>query len=170
MLTEINGDITRLSGKCIVMHQANCYGATGGLAGALRRRYSYGFEPYIRAMPDMEALGSVIMGFPRMTSTPHLDDPVIAHVLGQRMPGPNTDLKAVEDALKMLHYRITVTYRTGLEGYRLVAPYKMGCGLGGGNWQEYSALIYSIFPECFIMRNLAIDPLPKPSEPEQELF
>ena len=37
-------------------------------------------------------------------------------------------------------------------GLPLYFPYKMGCGLGGGDWQIYSAIIECYFPNAIICR------------------
>lgn len=71
----------------------------------------------------------------------------IAHIFGQVRPGPNTNIPAAERALS----DFAKSYNT-LEDQPLYAPYMMGCGRGGGDWNVYSALIEKYLPQTTIIR------------------
>lgn len=121
-----------------VLHQVNCMGATGGLAGALRRKWPQAFDDYsaycLNEGSDM--LGRFILG----DATPGL---WVGHVFGQLHPGPNTDIQAVRKALKE-----AVDFTSGL----IYAPYRMGCGLGGGDWPVYLQVLTEAFPDIIIVQ------------------
>jgi len=77
------------------------------------------------------------------------------HVFGQDDPGPNTDMEWVREGLEDAARRIKGSL--SLIGQPTYFPYKMGCGLGGGNWDEYRALIGRHFPEAIIVRKVGYD-------------
>ncbi len=130
----------------IILHQVNCRGVTGGLAGTLRRKFPVQFESYINGCalfgPHHTAGNALIGGA--------LLQPYIAHVFGQIEPGQNTEMTLVARALRDLSEQITCGHK--LSGLAVFAPYKMGCGLGGGDWPKYLALLESIFPEITIIQ------------------
>lgn len=73
---------------------------------------------------------------------------VVCHIFGQISPGPNTHLPSVDFAMERFKF-----FLGGLKSpLPLYAPYKMGCGLGGGNWEEYSKIIEKHLPHCIIVR------------------
>jgi O-acetyl-ADP-ribose deacetylase (regulator of RNase III) len=138
----INGDLLEIESG-IILHQVNSVGATGGLAGALRRKYPTAFVDYIMRCREHDAraiAGSVTIC---MAAEPAL---YIAHLFGQISPGPNTDLGLVESALQDEELRMFC------REHQPYAPYQMGCGLGGGNWDDYSALLEKHIPDIIIVR------------------
>lgn len=78
----------------IILHQVNCRGVTGGLAGALRRQWPGQFEIYVK---ECERMGARMAGTTIIGEAPC--QPFIAHVFGQVCPGSNTDVKLVDAAL-----------------------------------------------------------------------
>jgi O-acetyl-ADP-ribose deacetylase (regulator of RNase III) len=133
----IQGDILNVR-RGIIVHQVNCRKACGGLAGALSRQFPEAFEVYfIVACPDF--LGNLILGHDK-------EDLYIGHLFGQDLPGANTDLKAVEKALKNSRKTLLDTELP------LYAPFQMGCGLGGGDWKLYSALLGKYLPTLTIIQ------------------
>lgn len=146
-MQEIKGDILEIQSG-IICHQANCMGVVGGLAGALHRKYPLAFTQYFLACsldPMMtETPGDIVLGV--ATMNPKL---IIFHMLGQTKPGPNTDMGLVEHAFIKLRRAITTPSAQALPIY---IPYKMGCGLGGGDWNEYKKVIEKYFPEAIIVK------------------
>ncbi len=143
-MKTLTGDLLAIR-HGIVLHQVNTMGATGDLAGALRRKYPDAFKPYHERCRSMgtNALGTALIA--RKS-----DGPCIAHVFGQMRPGPNTDLAAVNFALTDLAAQIADDpHYTELPVF---APYLMGCGLGGGRWEEYAPLLEKHFPSITIVQ------------------
>lgn len=137
------GDLLAIE-RGIILHQVNCDGATGGLAGALRRKWPQAFGDYVTDCLLFKAsnLGTSTLGY----ASPTLQ---IAHVFGQLHPGANTDLLAVDSALQHLADVIAVSeYATR----QIYAPYLMGCGLGGGRWAEYEPILEKHFPSAIIIQ------------------
>lgn len=136
----IIGDILDVK-RGIILHQVNCIGATGGLAGALRRKWPDAFLGYLSLCESRSHNPESMLGVSL------LSDPVgevsILHVFGQTYPGPNTCLPAVRNAL---------SFADTLSGRPIFAPFKMGCGLGGGDWGEYSKILEEFVPDITIIQ------------------
>lgn len=136
-MKTITGDLLAITSGT-VLHQVNCFGATGGLAGALRRKWPVAFDDYL-AYCDNEGrdmLGRFVLGDAAHSLS-------IGHVFGQMYPGPNTDMAAVRRSLAEARDCVTS---------QVYAPYKMGCSLGGGNWPEYLEALVEVFPEIIIVQ------------------
>lgn len=74
---------------------------------------------------------------------------LIGHIFGQVSPGPHTNMMAVDLALNDLKFEMRKGWAAGV---RVYAPHLMGCGLGGGNWDEYSRLLEKHFPDITIVK------------------
>lgn len=136
-MKTVTGDLLELRSG-VILHQVNCLGATGGLAGALRQKWPRAFAPYLDYCKRNRQHG--IGGFVIGQATPSL---IIGHVFGQVQPGPSTDLLAVKESLDRAQAALIAP---------VYAPYKMGCGLGGGNWAAYRALLTIAFPDITIVQ------------------
>lgn len=152
-MTTISGDLLSIT-KGIIAHQVNCIGVTGGLAGALRRKYPTAFKAYDFACKT-ETEDRLIGTSTICPSTGNQMDMggihFILHVFGQRTPGPNTDIEAVKLALNDAARQISVyKHLTELPIY---FPNKMGCGLGGGDWNEYGLALHQAFPSGIIVKH-----------------
>lgn len=137
-MTTIMGDILAVESGTI-LHQVNCRGVVGGLAGALHRKYPQAFDQYFA---ECKANGYAMLGTSIMGKAK--DDLFICHVFGQLNPGANTDMAAVNSALN--------DAATPLAIRPIYAPFKMGCGLGGGNWRKYLEELEEFFPEIIIIQ------------------
>lgn len=143
-MKTIAGDILSIRFG-IVLHQVNCVGATGGLAGALLRQSPEAFVEY-RARCDK--LGSLALGTALIARTQ--SGACIAHVFGQIQPGANTDLAAVGLALSNLAEQVSDDpFYSELP---LFAPHLMGCGLGAGRWDQYLPLLEKQFPQLTLVK------------------
>jgi O-acetyl-ADP-ribose deacetylase (regulator of RNase III) len=149
----INGDLLAIQSG-ILLHQVNCIGATGGLAGALHRKFPYAFPKYFDecALAKNQGrsrglLGTFIVQAAEMDLRKSL---FICHVFGQHLPGPNTECRHVERALESFALERECEHRWSKA--QCYAPYQMGCGLGGGNWDDYSALLEKHIPDIIIVR------------------
>ncbi len=140
------GDILRLT-RGLVIHQVNCQGKTGYLAKAIRTRWPQHFGAYfetVRAQRfEGEALGKIAVSF--------ADGMGVAHIFGQVHIGPHTDLAAVDRALGALTELLTDD--PIIRQAKIFAPFKMGCGKGGGDWLKYSALLGKHLSSVTIIKN-----------------
>lgn len=128
MLVHVMNDIfDGQPDRCIMVQQVNCQGVMGsGLAKAIRDKYPEVFHHY-RA--EFE-LGMLELGY---TSYIEVEpDKYVANICGQKFYG--------RDGKQYTNYE---ALRSGLEDVKMMAeqlkvdvviPYKIGCVLGGGDW------------------------------------
>lgn len=138
--------------KGVLFHQVNCQGIMGGgIARAFAVKWPK-LEPEYRAIcekfdfDENQLLGKVYTyGVDR--------DLVIANVFGQGDVSRSermTRYDATCDAFERI-IRSQERNKKGLfTRLPLYFPYKMGCGLGGGEWSIYSSIIEHYFPNAII--------------------
>lgn len=145
MLRQIHGDILKINSGTLI-HQVNTLGITGGLAGALRRKYPDHFKEYI-GMCQMNKPHALLGDFEVECAG---DQRIaIVHLFGQLYPGPNTDLIAVRSALE----KFSKWRAQGKDNGPIYAPFRMGCGLGGGDWSQYEPLLEQFIPSLIVVNN-----------------
>jgi hypothetical protein len=126
-----------------ILHQANARGVAGkGLALALRRKFPDAFIPYFdycRSFPGKTGVALITRGWP-----------AVVHILGQDHPGPNTDLAAVDLALE--DFATKAKPERWRPNRPVYVPYRMGCGIGGANWNDYYGVIKKHIPQAVICK------------------
>lgn len=140
-MTIIDGDLLKIESG-IILHQVNCMGVTGGLAGALSKKWPDAFVIYhaiCESKTKFRLAGECVVGT-------NVEGPSIAHIFGQINPGPNTELEFVDAAL----FQFQSWHKK--PDTEIYAPYMMGCGLGGGDWAEYKKLLQKHIPDITIVR------------------
>lgn len=135
----VDGDLLDVTDG-LIAHQVNCKGVMGaGVAAQIARRYPAVKAEYVMycdgALP-VELLGQVLV----VRATPSL---LVANVFGQESPGRGlrTDYHAVAVAVRRL-----VAFGERHAPGELHVPYGMGCGLAGGDWETYSAVLEDAWP------------------------
>lgn len=157
-LSEHKGDIlspNTTGHEVIVCHQVNCRGVMGaGLAKQIRdlfpMLYEYYQETCRRHTPE-ELLGETLYYAVNYRGY----DYTIANIFGQVNYGRRgrfTDYAAVRNALRKMR-PMTDTHLGIRPSTRIRIPYKMGCGLGGGNWD----VILSIIQEELIDHGIFVE-------------
>lgn len=146
-MTEIYGDILtsadpNLAYGTVVCHQVNCQGVMGsGLAKQVRNRFPDVFEAYLDRC--MSANGPEdLLGYVQYCSELGEAGYIVANIFGQNRYGRSgcfTDYIALEKAFK------NIAEACPHDVIRI--PYKMGCGLGGGDWDTVLAIIKSVFKD-----------------------
>ena len=145
------GDIltpNRSDDKILVCHQVNCKGVMGaGLANQVRKQFPKVFRRYkdkcSKAVVSSELLGEV-----QYCTVLYCYNYVIANIFGQDGYGIDkqyTDYDALRKAFRSI--------ATSFADYIVRIPYKMGCGLGGGDW----AIVESIINEELIEKGVCIE-------------
>lgn len=117
----------------VIGHQTNCKGIAGGLAGDVFKHHPECYEPYLQYCKVKKPLGTAQLL--KMN-----DGRVLANIFGQNEAGAATDYKMVLSALKDLKKQMD---SLGLKSLSL--PYRMGAGIGGGDWNEIFGLIEEVF-------------------------
>ena len=134
-LKYINGDIlTPAKKSTIVCHQVNCKGVMGaGLAKQIKFKFPHVFEIYSDAC---RSCGSDKLGDIQLVSCLNEAGYIIANIFGQNSYGTDkrhTDYNALRSAFQKL---------SSMDSWTIRIPYKMGCGLGGGDWNTVLSIIH----------------------------
>lgn len=134
------GDILKADADVIV-HQVNCQGVMGkGLAKQIKDEYPEVFSVYSSACTrenTKHLLGYVQfvkVGFTR----------TIANLFAQERYGSPTKCHTDYDALR----QCLITVNAQFKGKTVAVPYKLGCGLAGGDWEIVSKIIEETLTDC----------------------
>lgn len=139
MVTVVKGNICDAK-EGIIAHQVNCEGVMGsGVALALRDKWPIIHKDYFVLCQELgpdKLLGSVDLVF---VDT----DKYVANLFGQASfgPGCHTRYDKLEEALRALKKSAEVL------GHDVAIPYRIGCGLGGGDWSIVNRIIHAIFED-----------------------
>jgi len=161
MIITINKDILTVD-KGVIVHSVNCVGGVGGLAGAIARQWpknalEYRLHVKRQKLPIM-LLGSVL-------EVPVAHNVVVANLFGQNNVGTRerqTEYAALIAGFKSIassyfYGNDIETIHFGGLGYEKVPidltdiyiPYKIGCGLGGADWNIVEEIINKTFEKSF---------------------
>lgn len=135
----VKGDLLKTDATYIA-HQVNCCGVMGrGLALQIRREFPDVYRRYQNYCEEhriRDLLGRILL-----VPTDH--GKVICNLFGQERYGYNkqyTDLNALRRCFQQLG-RIVPEYEM------IAMPHMLGCGNGGGNWDDVYGLIQTEFPK-----------------------
>ena len=146
-MKQISGNILNIE-KGVICHQVNCQGVMGaGLALQIKNKWSNVYGQY----KDCYDKGFVVLGNALVVSV----DPniYVANLCAQNFYGRKhgviyTDYDALDSCLKSLatwHQK----FNPDLPVY---IPYKMSCGLAGGDWEKVVSIIETYIPEAVVMK------------------
>lgn len=126
-----------LESDCDVwIHQANCFGTMGaGIAKQLVAKYPGVLEADLQFTVPIGSKQR--LGYYSQYVTP--DGVTIINMYAQYRygrGGTHTDLKAMEMAFRSI--------LRNTKGRKIGLPYKIGCGLAGGDWNEVQPLLESL--------------------------
>lgn len=150
-LTYVTGDIltpSAASKSVIVCHQVNCRGVMGaGLAKQVRKIHPGVYTNYkIKCAQIQDGIGG--LGDVQFCSCLHKYGYIIANVFGQDDFGRGRRFTDY-DALRMAFTHIAEVF----PNYTVRIPYKMGCGLGGGEWPA----VLQIIKETLVTNNVTVE-------------
>ncbi len=158
MITTINKDILTVD-KGVIVHSVNCIGAVGGLAGAIARKWPKNADEY-RAHIKRQKLPIMLLGSVFEVNVAH--NVIVANLFGQYNIGTSkqqTEYSALIRGFK----NIAETFFQGNDKEErdygnpfglvdqpinltdIYIPYKIGCGLGGADWNLVEEILYRIF-------------------------
>jgi O-acetyl-ADP-ribose deacetylase (regulator of RNase III) len=136
MVTIKTGDLLHAE-ETIIAHQVNCCGAAGGLAAAVFEKYPDAANDYYQIIDrcrDAGGHGYAILGKALATGMQR-DGHIIVNLYGQFYPGEDYRPDALESALKQL-----AIVAKSLNA-SVALPYKLSCGICGGDWNEVQQII-----------------------------
>lgn len=142
MITIHEGDL--LSSQCdVICHQTNCVGLMGsGIAKAIRAEYPEAYDALSKRYDSHR--GAATLG--ECDFVPVVRDNNIKYVVncyGQYSCYPrnqvHTNYAALQNCFDLIKEKFAGT------GYIIGFPYKIGCGLAGGDWD----IVYSMIEKNF---------------------
>jgi hypothetical protein len=156
MLKTINKNILDVESG-IICQQVNSKGVMGsGLAKQIKDKWPIVFDKYSLHINHFKMckLEKYILGsYVWADVTTEIQ---VLNIFGQDNYGRDkqyTDYKAVEQSFKMFKADINRSVLAKNTLKQMYVPFKMGCGLGGGDWTTYSAIIEKHFPTAVICKH-----------------
>lgn len=135
MISNIDGDLLEAKEQYIC-HACNCvsHGAAG-LAYDLFKKFPYS-NIYVQRTSSSEPGTISIHGDGDQNR-------YIINMFSQYFPGkPNNNIKKDTSKIRKNYFMSCLEHISKIEGLQSVAlPFGIGCGLAGGNWEEYYRLI-----------------------------
>lgn len=137
MITEFKGSIFDCPEADIIVHQANCFHTMGaGIAKVIAQKYPEAVKADKETIKgDKNKLGSFSIGFGK-------DRKIIINMYSQYSFSNThieTDYTAMETALEEIKLFAKSHHRN------IAIPYKIGCGLAGGDWNTVYNILMKIF-------------------------
>ena len=135
MLYYENGDLLDDKYK-IIVHQGNCRGVmAAGLAKQIRNKFPNVYYDYIKALKYENAtLGHIIIS--------HSDQRIIITMLAQDEYGTDKRYTDYDAFIKCLDVILSSVEIYSCKVWDSIAfPYKIGCGLAGGDWDIIKAIL-----------------------------
>lgn len=141
MIEIKKGDLLK-SNADVIVHQTNCLGIMGsGVAYQIKKKYPQVFQEYYKFCKEYydnnnlsELLGNVLFV--------KSDNKIIANCFGQY--GIGKGVQTNYDALLKCFYEVW-KFASRYENITIAMPYKIGCGLAGGDWTIVYRYIQQIF-------------------------
>lgn len=137
MIKYIKGNLLNAE-QNLIIHQCNAMGVMGsGVAKAIRDKHPQAYIDYINyfeLIPKRKRVGMV-------QYTIVNDSRTVANLIGEYHYLPRGELHTDYDALRAGFNAIKEYTRED------IAMPKIGCGLGGGDWNVVSALIEEVFDD-----------------------
>lgn len=135
-IIEENLDLLK-SDTDLIAHQVNCLGVMGaGVAAQIKAKYPEVYKSYKDQCITYEFSQDYLLGRCFIFNK-------VANLFGQNEPTIQwraTDYEAIYESLESLRDQMIETGKTSVS-----FPYKMSCGLAGGDWDVILAMIKSVF-------------------------
>ncbi len=147
MIRIVDGDLLNATAEYIC-HQVNCMGVMGsGVAKQIRTKWPCVYQSYHNAVEKYskehgreELLGKI--QFVKVT-----DKTKVVNMFGQFSYGRDGAVHTDIEALKKCFYTLKNRVKPG---ETIAMPYRIGCGLGGGDWGAVVDVLVNIFSDCHL--------------------
>ena len=138
-----------------ICHQVNCQGRMGsGIAKQIRERWPIVYEQYISGFKAIEEesinwedeldVSEVLLG--RLQQIKVNDTQTVINMFAQQYYGYDGKRYTSYDAF----WACLGGIRDSIpKGSKIGFPYRIGCGLGGANWQVIETMIYTVLGKDF---------------------
>lgn len=148
MIEIVNGDLLKAD-LPVIAHQTNCLGVMGaGIAKSIKNKWNNVFIQYKSLCTNIIDKHN-LLGKIQLCATNDTPIKYIVNLFGEYSftesvaPYENrhTDYDALRNALTVLKEKLVF-----LDFDKVGIPYKLGCGLAGGNWD---GVVYPMLQEIF---------------------
>jgi O-acetyl-ADP-ribose deacetylase (regulator of RNase III) len=142
----VKGDLLKAT-EDVIAHQVNCRGVMGaGVAKQIRSNFPIAYDHYVRLCGLYKDNPDKLLGICQIVSDyqdrRHI---LVANLFGQDEYGRDriyTDENALRMAIRDLGARIRImALFSGRPTHSIAMPYKIGCGLAGGDWEDIYRII-----------------------------
>lgn len=151
-MREVIGDILTpadAGNPVVVCHQVNCMGVMGaGLAKQIKNRFPNAFRIYKSQCNAWSHCPSGNLGYAQFYNASEEAGYFIANIFGQITYGTGrrqTDYDAIREGLR----RVANAFPKST----VRIPYKMGCGLGGGDWD----IVLDIIQDTLVSKGIDVE-------------
>lgn len=142
MVKIVNGDLIGASAKYIC-HQVNCQGVMGsGVAKQIRARWPVVFSRYKKVCDDYSDNREHLLG--QVQGVRISENKIIVNIFGQLQFGKDGSEYTSFEALQQGCLEIAGCVKPG---DTIAMPYRIGCGLGGGDWGKVLDMLTDVFRE-----------------------
>ena len=131
MITIKKGDLLQATEE-VIGHQVNCHGLAGGLAADVFDKWPNAENDYLQVCYRVNPWA--LLGMAQLTGQ-QPDGHIIANIFGQYQPGADYQPDALTIALE------TLGSLARNHGWSVALPYKLSCGICGGDWNEVLGII-----------------------------
>lgn len=145
MIKQVNGNILDAT-NTIICHQVNCQGVVGsGIALQIKNKYPQVYSDYMRFYDKFgrdDLLGRTVI------SRDDKSDIFIMSMFSQYRYGRDkrhTDYEAMRMCFEFIKEQSDDC------GMSISIPYKIGCGLAGGDWNVVYKMIEEVFEGCEVV-------------------
>lgn len=149
MIKVYEGNIFTTSAE-IIAHQVNCQGVMGaGLAKQIRDKYPEVYEAYRDHCLNYEKSGALLLG--SILYQPVKNKKLcIANLFAQDKfgEGCQTDYEALKKCFN------TLEQHAGAKNFNVAIPFKIGCGLAGGDWES---VVYPMIKDVFAQSSTELE-------------
>ena len=149
MIKIVNGDLLQ-SNLPLIAHQTNCLGVMGaGIAKSIKNMWNIVYIQYANFCKNLGYSKNLLLGKCQICITGESPIGFVANLFGEysftESVAPYENRHTDYDALKeSLVYLITFCKSGNIT--EIGIPYKLGCGLAGGDWE---GVVYPMLQEIF---------------------
>lgn len=148
MIKIVNGDLLQ-SNLPLIAHQTNCLGVMGaGIAKSIKNKWSRVYTQYVNLCKNLK-YSRILLGNCQVCITGDKPINLVANLFGEysftESAAPYENRHTDYDALKesLIHL---IAFCKGMNIIEIGIPYKLGCGLAGGDWD---GVVYPMLQELF---------------------
>lgn len=136
-VNHIQGDLLQFTDADVIVHQVNCQGVMGsGIARQIREQFPNTYDKYRELCGHFKGCTHLLLGTCQYVEEENF---VICNAFGQNF--------YYRDTCQTQYNKLEECFRDIILRYpkkHIALPWKIGCGLAGGDWDKVYDMIYRI--------------------------